>query len=354
MAASFVPKPKPKPLKLSRQQPILHAYQTCIPQSRHRSSSNAATLPRTDQLEHQSGKISVLRIENESTAHVKLDNNHQKDIREQQSPAMTINMVRPPSMGITIRLSSTFSPGLRPVQFFTASATINSRRSISSRALTQYNPTQRLTSSKLSLLSATPPSSNPPGSFFTPSLCRTGVRHASTTTQPDPTPATRPGISNPPAASVVLNWNDFFKLRKTRRTYSLISSIIFSMGSCAATAITLTESPDIQDQLTKLIPADPFITLGIVTMSGLLLGWLIGPVFGNGLWRLFHRSRLPEFTIKEREFFARVKAHRVNPAGASTNNPVPDFYGEKVGSVQGYRRWLKDQRAFNRKRGGII
>ena len=267
---------------------------------------------------------------------------------------MTINMVRPPSVAITIRLSSTFSPGLRPVQFFTASATINSRRSISSRALTQYNPTQRLASSKLSLLSATPPSSNPPSSFFTPSICRIGARHASTTTQPDPTPATRAGISNPPATSVVLNWNDFFKLRKTRRTYSLISSIIFSMGSCAATAITLTESPDIQDQLTKLIPADPFITLGIVTMSGLLLGWLIGPVFGNGLWRLFHRSRLPEFTIKEREFFARVKAHRVNPAGASTNNPVPDFYGEKVGSVQGYRRWLKDQRAFNRKRGGII
>jgi import inner membrane translocase subunit TIM23 len=80
-------------------------------------------------------------------------------------------------------------------------------------------------------------------------------------------------------------------------------------------------------------------------MSGLLLGWLIGPIFGNAVWRIFHRSRLPEFTIKEREFFARVKAHRVNPAGASTNNP---------GSVQGYRRWLKDQRAFNRKRGGIV
>jgi import inner membrane translocase subunit TIM23 len=29
---------------------------------------------------------------------------------------------------------------------------------------------------------------------------------------------------------------------------------------------------------------------------------------------------------------------------------VPDFYGEKIQSVQGYRRWLKDQRAFNKKK----
>ena len=29
---------------------------------------------------------------------------------------------------------------------------------------------------------------------------------------------------------------------------------------------------------------------------------------------------------------------------------VPDFYGEKISSVAGYRQWLKDQRAFNRKK----
>jgi len=92
--------------------------------------------------------------------------------------------------------------------------------------------------------------------------------------------------------------------------------------------------------------------MGVATFGATFFGWLIGPVFGNSLWRLLHRTRLPEFTIKERAFFERIKRHRVNPTGASTNNPVPDFYGEKVGSVAGYRRWLKDQRAFNRKRGG--
>lgn len=28
---------------------------------------------------------------------------------------------------------------------------------------------------------------------------------------------------------------------------------------------------------------------------------------------------------------------------------VPDYYGEKISSVAGYREWLKDQRAFVRK-----
>lgn len=97
---------------------------------------------------------------------------------------------------------------------------------------------------------------------------------------------------------------------------------------------------------------DPIISTGIAMTAAMATGWLVGPIFGNTLWRLLYRKRLPEFTIKERAFFERVKKHRVNPAGASTNNPVPDFYGEKIGSVGGYRRWLKDQRAFNRKRGG--
>lgn len=112
------------------------------------------------------------------------------------------------------------------------------------------------------------------------------------------------------------------------------------------------EFPDQSEYVVKLIPMDPIISTGIAVSAAMLIGWLLGPVVGNGLWRLLYRKRLPEFTVKERAFFERIKRHRVNPSGASTNNPVPDFYGEKVGSVAGYRRWLKDQRAFNRKRGG--
>lgn len=33
---------------------------------------------------------------------------------------------------------------------------------------------------------------------------------------------------------------------------------------------------------------------------------------------------------------------------------VPDFYGEKISSVKGYRQWLKDQRAYNKKRSTFV
>ena len=53
---------------------------------------------------------------------------------------------------------------------------------------------------------------------------------------------------------------------------------------------------------------------------------------------------------KEKEFYARIKKFRVDPSASSMANPVPDYYGEKISSVKDYRQWLKDQRAFNKKR----
>ena len=52
---------------------------------------------------------------------------------------------------------------------------------------------------------------------------------------------------------------------------------------------------------------------------------------------------------KEKSFYARIKRYRGDPALSSPQRPVPDYYGEKIGSVKDYRRWLKDQRAFNLK-----
>ncbi|KIW12334.1 hypothetical protein PV08_09611 [Exophiala spinifera] len=212
-----------------------------------------------------------------------------------------------------------------------------SQRALSSAALIARP--HRPSSSKLATLAVSPSSStSTPASFFTPSLCRT--RQASTSTD------------SPRPSSDFLDWNAFFRLRQSRRRYALTSSIITSVVSTGGAIAAFSELPDLADQITKLVPTDPFISMGLATFGATFLGWLIGPAFGNSLWKLLHRSRLPEFTIKERAFFERIKKHRVNPSGASTNNPVPDFYGEKISSVAGYRNWLKDQRAFNRKRGG--
>lgn len=84
------------------------------------------------------------------------------------------------------------------------------------------------------------------------------------------------------------------------------------------------------------------------------MGWMVGPFLGAGVWKWRNKDVVREVEIKEKEFFKRIKKHRVDPAGSSMQNPVPDYYGEKIASVQDYRRWLKDQRAFNKKRAASI
>ena len=57
---------------------------------------------------------------------------------------------------------------------------------------------------------------------------------------------------------------------------------------------------------------------------------------------------------KDRDFYARIKRYRVDPSGQSVSNPVPDYYGEKIGSVSDFRGWMKDQRAYNKKRKNFL
>lgn len=100
------------------------------------------------------------------------------------------------------------------------------------------------------------------------------------------------------------------------------------------------------------IPMDPFFSLGLITLSFAGLGWLAGPSLGNAIFYAFKSGGgvKTSMAIKEAEFFARIRKNRVDPSSSSVQNPVPDFYGEKISSVAGYRRWLKDQRAFAMKR----
>lgn len=115
---------------------------------------------------------------------------------------------------------------------------------------------------------------------------------------------------------------------------------------------------------------DPMMVMGLSTLGMMAVGWLIGPIFGNQVFNLAYRGVIGEFgrvcrvwmdweiklqiltpLQKDSAFFNRIKHHRVDPTASSLANPPPDYYGEKIGSVAGYRRWLKDQRAFNLKTG---
>ncbi|EFQ36338.1 uncharacterized protein GLRG_11483 [Colletotrichum graminicola M1.001] len=149
-----------------------------------------------------------------------------------------------------------------------------------------------------------------------------------------------------------LDWETFFQLRKSRRRWQLGFSVISGLGAFVGGAAIL--ATGVADPLVTQVPLDPFITMGLMTMAFGTLGWLVGPSIGSFVFYTLNKRWKNQMTIKEKEFFARIKKNRVDPSVSSVGNPVPDFYGEKISSVKGYRQWLKDQRAFNKKRVSFV
>lgn len=142
-----------------------------------------------------------------------------------------------------------------------------------------------------------------------------------------------------------LDWNTFFQLRKTRRRLQLGFSAIMSLASGSAGAVVL--STGAADALTSQVPLDPFMTMGLMTIGCVALGWLAGPSLGSAVFYLFNRKYKVPMTVvcifpssprklwrestrfadsfgnfqKESQFFARIKKNRVDPSNSSTGNP---------------------------------
>ncbi|XWX02367.1 hypothetical protein V2A60_010404 [Cordyceps javanica] len=174
------------------------------------------------------------------------------------------------------------------------------------------------------------------------------ARFFSSTPLQHSTTGTTASAGSAAASTAALDWNSFFQLRVKRRRIQMAFSLLSGVLGGGAGAVAL--SSGAADSLIGLVPLDPFVTLGIATMCAGGLGWLIGPSLGSQVFYLLNRRYKTQMLQKESEFLTRVKKHRSDPAQSSTSNPVPDYYGEKISSVAGYRRWLKDQRAFNRKK----
>ncbi|KAI0022955.1 Pam17-domain-containing protein [Xylariomycetidae sp. FL0641] len=174
-------------------------------------------------------------------------------------------------------------------------------------------------------------------------------RHATTTANSTSNTAAAADSSS----SVPLDWNSFFQLRKTRRRYQIAGSIISMFATSLGGSIFLVNYD--LDWALSLVPIDPMFSLGVIVFGCAGLGWLAGPSLGNALFYTVKRGIKKPMAIKESEFFARIKKNRVDPSNSSlSGNAVPDFYGEKISSVAGYRQWMKDQRAFNKKRTSFI
>jgi len=118
---------------------------------------------------------------------------------------------------------------------------------------------------------------------------------------------------------VTLDWNTFFQLRKARRRWQSGFSIVGALASGSSGALVL--SSGMADSVVGQIPLDPLITLGLMTMSFAALGWLVGPSLGTAVFNALKSKYKGPMAIKESEFFARIKKHRVDPSASSVRNP---------------------------------
>jgi import inner membrane translocase subunit TIM23 len=149
----------------------------------------------------------------------------------------------------------------------------------------------------------------------------------------------------------VLTWDRFFKVRRNRRWLNAGCSLVTAVSSVAIGAPLLAQQ-DFDTWAAQASGLDPIIVMGISTFGIAAAGWLLGPVFGNGGFRIWagRKGWTKEIAGKEKSFYARIKKYRADASSSSPQNPIPDYYGEKVASVKDYRRWLKDQKAFNLKK----
>ncbi|KAL0254730.1 TIM23 complex component [Diplodia seriata] len=243
---------------------------------------------------------------------------------------------------------------VRPRATVSVRPCLSSSASYSTKPRTVPGPSQFLKLSVSSPVSATRCSASPTVATRCPSSIT--ARLISSTRSTRTAASTTNSSSSAPTSSAnaadTLTWNRFLALRKTRRRLSLLCSIAAAIASTAV-GLNVLLANDIDSLGAQTLGLDPIIVMGLGTVACGCVGWLLGPAIGDGLFRIAYRRIGKQIVEKEKQFFQRIKKFRVDPTQSSLNNPVPDFYGEKIGSVADYRRWLKDQRAFNLKTSGM-
>ncbi|SCU96182.1 LAFA_0G04786g1_1 [Lachancea sp. 'fantastica'] len=145
----------------------------------------------------------------------------------------------------------------------------------------------------------------------------------------------------------VFTWTDFFQLRKHERRINLGSSIVTALLTSNASWAYLSTMEI--DPMQTIMGFDPLVVVSAGLMASGALGFLLGPIFGTTVFKMRQKSNLADYNQKTKEFLKHVIENRVDSSSQSFSNPVPDYYGEKIGSVGEYRQWLRDCHAFRRK-----
>ncbi|GEQ72761.1 hypothetical protein JCM33374_g6449 [Metschnikowia sp. JCM 33374] len=156
-----------------------------------------------------------------------------------------------------------------------------------------------------------------------------------------------PARFNSTAHAHHMNWVEFFKLRKENKRINVAASAVTSLVGAFTTLQFLgNHEIDVEQQIWGM---DPIMILGGIVVIGGVAGYLVGPSIGVRVFNMKNSRVLPEFMVKEQQFLQRVHRHRVDPSSQSFSNPVPDYYGERIYSLDNYKQWLRDCHAFRRK-----
>lgn len=108
----------------------------------------------------------------------------------------------------------------------------------------------------------------------------------------------------------------------------------------------LTQELDPSNAIFGIDPAYVYV-IGTLAITG--LGYLVGPSLGSWVWSGAHKSTAQEMQLKDADFYEHIQRRQVDPTRANMQNPIPDFYGEKIGSLHEYRKWLRDCAIYTRK-----
>ncbi len=145
-----------------------------------------------------------------------------------------------------------------------------------------------------------------------------------------------------------LGWEEFLTLRKKQRGISIVSSVIGTLIAMGIAWVWVA-SKEI-DPTETIFGLDAFtVYIGGIMCVG-VIGYLLGPpLIGDTVFNLTHRGIMSSYRIKQKMFLKHVRKMRVDASRQSMNNPVPDYYGEKIGSLKDYRQWLRDCNEYRRK-----
>ena len=113
---------------------------------------------------------------------------------------------------------------------------------------------------------------------------QSSLRSISTPTSPTTTSPLPPSSSATEQQS--LTWDAYLRLRRKRRHYNLLASVLTSMNTTAA-GVTFLSSQNFE--LMNIFGLDPFLVLGAFTAISGGVGWLLGPFVGNVIFGIVYR-----------------------------------------------------------------